>query len=169
MPVSVSVSIATPTPEPFCREAGSGLVVVCLHSNASSSAQWRGLIELPAPRFHVVAFDLHGAGTGSWDAIAQAHKPAIAESIRNVSGLARSAVQRFPRPLAAFANLQLPVLYLLAAQSRASAHAVARRLTATLPQVQVHTFADMGHMGPLTHAAQVNRAIPDFLDWMAPM
>ncbi|HZM36226.1 MAG TPA: alpha/beta hydrolase [Burkholderiales bacterium] len=44
------------------REAGAGPSVVCLHSNASSSAQWRGLMDLLAPRFHVLAADSYGAG-----------------------------------------------------------------------------------------------------------
>ena len=56
----------TPTPatvpRPFLREAGRGLGVVCLHANASSSAQWRGLLDLLAPRHHVLAPDLYGAG-----------------------------------------------------------------------------------------------------------
>ena len=47
---------------PFFREAGSGPGVVCLHSNASSSAQWRGLMDALAPRFHVIAADSYGAG-----------------------------------------------------------------------------------------------------------
>ena len=51
-----------PMPEPFCREAGSGPGVVCLHANASSSAQWRGLLELLQPRFHVLAPDAYGSG-----------------------------------------------------------------------------------------------------------
>jgi hypothetical protein len=46
----------------FFREAGSGPGVVCLHSNASSSSQWRALIETLAPRFHVLAADSYGAG-----------------------------------------------------------------------------------------------------------
>lgn len=46
----------------FFREAGSGPGVVCLHSNASSSGQWRGLMEMLAPRFHVIAADSYGAG-----------------------------------------------------------------------------------------------------------
>jgi len=49
-------------PLPHLREAGSGAPVVCLHSNASSSAQWRPLMERLAPRFHVLAPDLYGAG-----------------------------------------------------------------------------------------------------------
>lgn len=47
---------------PFYREAGSGPGVVCLHSNASSSGQWRGLMDALAPKFRVLAADSYGAG-----------------------------------------------------------------------------------------------------------
>lgn len=49
---------------PFFREAGAGPGVVCVHCNASSSAQWRGLMDRLAPRFHVLAADSHGTGRG---------------------------------------------------------------------------------------------------------
>ena len=49
---------------PFCREAGSGPLVLSLHANASSSGQWRGLLELLAPRFRVVAPDSYDSGRG---------------------------------------------------------------------------------------------------------
>ena len=49
-------------PEPFVRQAGAGPTVVCLHSNASSSVQWRGLMEQLAPSFRVLAPDSYGAG-----------------------------------------------------------------------------------------------------------
>jgi len=52
----------TSTPIPFFREAGAGPGVVCLHSNASSSGQWRGLMDLLAPKYHVLAADSYGAG-----------------------------------------------------------------------------------------------------------
>ncbi|HWM42202.1 MAG TPA: alpha/beta fold hydrolase [Burkholderiales bacterium] len=48
--------------QPFFREAGSGAGVVCIHSNASSSGQWRALMDLLAPRFHILAADTYGAG-----------------------------------------------------------------------------------------------------------
>lgn len=48
----------------YFREAGAGPGVVCVHCNASSSAQWRGLMDRLAPRFHVLAGDGHGAGRG---------------------------------------------------------------------------------------------------------
>lgn len=49
-------------PEPFLRQAGAGPGVVCLHSNASTSGQWRGLMELLSPRYQVLAPDLYGSG-----------------------------------------------------------------------------------------------------------
>lgn len=48
--------------EVFFREVGSGPAVVCVHANASSSGQWRGLMDLLAPKFHVFAPDTYGAG-----------------------------------------------------------------------------------------------------------
>ena len=47
---------------PFFREAGAGPGVVCLHSNASNSSQWRALMEFLAPTVHVLAPDSYGAG-----------------------------------------------------------------------------------------------------------
>ena len=35
---------------------------MCIHSNASTSGQWRGLIDLLAPKFHVLAPDSYGSG-----------------------------------------------------------------------------------------------------------
>ena len=48
--------------EPFFREAGTGPGVGCTHSNASTSGQWRALIDVLAPRFHVLAPDSYGSG-----------------------------------------------------------------------------------------------------------
>ena len=47
---------------PYVREAGAGDPVICLHASASSSAQWRPLIDRLAGRFRVLAVDLYGAG-----------------------------------------------------------------------------------------------------------
>jgi pimeloyl-ACP methyl ester carboxylesterase len=48
--------------EVFFREAGRGPGVVCVHANASSSGQWRGLMDLLAPNFRALAPDTYGAG-----------------------------------------------------------------------------------------------------------
>lgn len=47
---------------PYFREAGSGEGVVCLHSNASASVQWRPLMDRLSSRFRVFAPDSLGAG-----------------------------------------------------------------------------------------------------------
>ncbi len=51
-----------PGAQPFLREAGSGPGVVCIHSNASTSAQWRGLMDRLSASHHVLAPDSYGSG-----------------------------------------------------------------------------------------------------------
>jgi pimeloyl-ACP methyl ester carboxylesterase len=46
----------------FFREAGCGAPVVCIHSSASSSAQWRPLMDRLAGRYRTLAVDLYGSG-----------------------------------------------------------------------------------------------------------
>ena len=46
----------------YFREAGSGPAVVCLHCSASTSGQWRPLMEQLAGRYRVIAPDLYGCG-----------------------------------------------------------------------------------------------------------
>lgn len=49
-------------PEPYCRVAGSGPGVVCIHANAGNSGQWRALMDMLAPQYHVLAPDSYGSG-----------------------------------------------------------------------------------------------------------
>jgi pimeloyl-ACP methyl ester carboxylesterase len=60
--MDIAVTVQTRRPDPYFRAAGSGPGVVCLHANASTSGQWRGLMELLAPQFHVFAPDLYDSG-----------------------------------------------------------------------------------------------------------
>lgn len=50
------------TTAPYWREAGSGPAIVCLHSNASVSGQWRMLMTRLADRYRVLAPDSYGSG-----------------------------------------------------------------------------------------------------------
>ena len=53
----------TPRSAPLAsRIQGSGAAVVCLHSSAGSSGQWRGLAETMSARWRVITPDLHGHG-----------------------------------------------------------------------------------------------------------
>ncbi len=51
----------------FYREAGCGKALLCLHASASSSAQWRPLMDRLAGCFRTLAVDLYGSGkTPMW-------------------------------------------------------------------------------------------------------
>jgi pimeloyl-ACP methyl ester carboxylesterase len=257
---------------PFFREAGAGPGVVCLHSNASTSSQWRTLMETLAPSFHVLAADSLGAGrspawpgeravalrdevallepvfaragepfalvahsygaavaliaalsqprrvralalyeptlfslldaeapppnaadgiratvaaataaleagnpqgaaecfidywmgAGSWARMPEARQDPITTSIGNVRGWA-GALLGEPTALTAFAELDIPLLYMLGKDSPASSLGVARLLTQALPRVEVVEFEGVGHMGPITHPQRVNETILRFL------
>ncbi|HET7765841.1 MAG TPA: alpha/beta hydrolase [Burkholderiales bacterium] len=258
---------------PYFREAGAGPGVVCLHSNASSSSQWRALMESLASKFHVLAADSLGAGKspawpadrpvslkdevallepvfaragspfavvahsygaavalvaavsqrnrvralalyeptlfalldaespppneadgirgavaraaaaldaadpegaaecfidfwmgkGTWAHTPEARRAPIAASVANIRGWA-GALFNEPTPLAAFSELEIPVLYMMGKESPASSRGVGRLLTRALPQVQVLEFENMGHMGPVTHPEAVNEAVLRFLE-----
>ena len=49
-------------PTVFVRQLGSGPNVICLHTSAGNSSQWRGLMDLLAPSFQVAAPDFYGDG-----------------------------------------------------------------------------------------------------------
>jgi pimeloyl-ACP methyl ester carboxylesterase len=55
-------SAAMEPPAAAFREAGTGDSVVCLHSSASSSGQWRPLVDRLASRYRVLTPDLYGYG-----------------------------------------------------------------------------------------------------------
>lgn len=86
----------------------------------------------------------------------------IAEAMTPVAGWARALFGE-PTTLEAFKTLQVPVLYMLGARSPASSREVGHLLTGALPDVRKVEFAELGHMGPVTHPEVVNAAIADFI------
>ena len=258
---------------PFCREDGAGTSVVCLHSGASSSGQWRALMDRLGRRFRVIAVDLYGSGKtvawsqdkpmhlddeiallrsvfqaagdrfhlvghsyggaialkaalthqdrlislvlyepvlfsvlvanapqsdaareivavrddtirlvdegnlnasaerfvdywtgdGAWAAIPEPRRPAIAEAMRAVKP-EWHALFHESTPLGAFAEIDVPTLFLTGTGSKSSALAVARLLTKVLPRVRVQEIEGVGHMAPVTHPERINPLIEKFLE-----
>ena len=250
------------------REAGRGAAVVCIHSSASSSSQWRPLMDRLAGRFRTLAADLYGSGkspmwpavrplsladevalldpvfatagerfhlvghsyggavalkaalaepgrveslvlfepvlfsvliaedpaqsaareiaavrddtvsalergdprasgarfvdywmgAGTWAAMAEPRREALAGMMSTVKTEWNAAFGE-PTPLSAFAELDVPVLYITGSESPASSRAVARLVTKTLPRVIAVELEGVGHMGPVTHPDRVNALI----------
>jgi pimeloyl-ACP methyl ester carboxylesterase len=254
------------------RESGTGVGVVCVHSSASSSGQWRALITRLSSQFHVLADDLYGYGESpSWpadrplslaDEVAllepvfraagepfhlvghsyggavalraamanprrlrslvliepvlfalltaqDPHQPACHEiiGVRNDTtaavdrGDVLAAAERFvnywmgptawslipdrqrtgianampkvkaewhavfaePTPLSAFAQLDVPTLYLVGSDSPSSSRKVADLLIGVLPRVLTVEIDGVGHMGPITHPDIINATIETYL------
>ena len=270
---SPAESARLPQLPPYYREIGSGPGVVCIHANASTSGQWRELMDLLAPKFRVLAPDSYDSGKGphwpsdriirlrdevdlvepviaragspvalvghsygatvalaaawanpgrvralalyeptlfalvdaerpapneddgirevvadagvaldagdpdaaaerfidywmgcgTWKRTPAQRRPAIARSVTNVRRWARALFTE-PTPLSAFRTLDVPVLYMVGKRSTQAAHGVKRLLTQALPRVEVVEFADLGHMGPVTHPELVNETIARFLE-----
>jgi pimeloyl-ACP methyl ester carboxylesterase len=94
-------------------------------------------------------------GPGAWDAM----RPALQ------SGLARwapkapldfTALIEEPTPARAYAALHVPVLILRGEHAPAPTRLIAERLPTLVPAARLAVVAGAGHMGPLTHAAEVN-------------
>jgi pimeloyl-ACP methyl ester carboxylesterase len=105
-------------------------------------------------------------GRGAWARTPDQRKGPIAASMVDVRGWAGALLDE-PTPLAAFAELNVPVLYMMGSESPASSRGVGRLLTRALPRVRLVEFGGLGHMGPITHAEMVNDAIVRFLEWSA--
>ena len=136
------------------REAASGIRAAVDDSASALAAH-----DPPAAAQRFIDYWM---GPGSWCLTPRHRQAAIAASVVNVAGWA-GALFGEPTPLQAFEALDLPVLYMLGAQSPESSRAVARVLTQTLRNVSVIEFAELGHMGPVTHAGLVNGAVAQFL------
>ena len=257
---------------PFFRESGEGDAVVCIHASASSSGQWRPLMEQLSERYRLIAPDLLGysrspawlgdrelwlsdevdslapvfdtagqtfslighsyggaialkvalryreqirclilyepvlisllishapdhpataeitalrddttraveqgdlataaqrfvdywLGPGSWAMQPEARRMPLMQGMRKVAAEWHAAFNE-PTPLAEFASLDTPTLYLTGAVSPVPTREIAALLAPVLPRVQLVELDGMGHMGPITHPGRVNATIEQYL------
>ena len=257
---------------PFFRESGEGEAVVCIHASASSSGQWRALMERLGKRHRLIAPDLIGygrnpawqddrdlwlndevdslapvldavgrkfslighsyggtialkaalryrerlrclivyepvlvsllvaqapshpataeitalrddmiraiergdlakaaepyvdywLGAGTWATLPEERRMPLMQRMRKVAAEWHAASFE-PTPLAEFASLDVPTLYLTGALSRAPARESAALLVPVLPEVELVEFDGIDHMGPITHPERVNSAIERYL------
>lgn len=106
-------------------------------------------------------------GPGAWKTVSDATREAFLRSGRKVFQEVRS-VMTDRTPVSAYRVVEAPVLLLDGAESTRAAHRVCDRLASAFPNARRITFPETGHMGPLTNATAVNRAILDHIDREGP-
>jgi len=99
---------------------------------------------------------------GAWQTLSPSQQEAIARRmptvLANLDALLADAT-----PLSEYARIDMPVLCLTGARTRASAQCVAQVLTRALPNAGWRQLSGAGHMGPVSHAEEVNQVIQGFL------
>jgi pimeloyl-ACP methyl ester carboxylesterase len=103
------------------------------------------------------------AGVGTWEAMSIERRDSAAARMRSVMAHFDAL---FGDPLSAgdLQRVRRPMLFLSGMRSVASMRALSSLLCAALPDAEHEAIPGLGHMGPLTHAAEVNGRVVDFLD-----
>jgi pimeloyl-ACP methyl ester carboxylesterase len=103
------------------------------------------------------------AGAGSWSMMAMQQRQGVVARIGVVASHF-DALFANPVPAEAIAALDLPALLLRGGRTPLSTFAVSERLGALLPSAVQRIFPAAGHLGPITHGADVSAAILAHLD-----
>jgi len=100
-------------------------------------------------------------GRGAWAGLSAEARRRLASRMPQVAREFEALFESLPAP-AAYARLRLPVQILHGNRSPMPAREVAVRLAGLVPGALRRELAGLGHMGPLTHPAEVNPLILRF-------
>ncbi len=101
-------------------------------------------------------------GDGSWDSMPSGSRNSIGTRMHAVLQHF-GALFREPLRRTQVARLRIPMLFMAGARTVAITRRLAARLRLAFPHAQHQELSGMGHMGPMTHPAEVNRRIVEFL------
>ena len=107
------------------------------------------------------------SGAGTWAAMGERAREAVMQRMPGVLSNF-DCVSAESVPLAAFAKLPMPAMWIGGAESRDPPLRVGELLGAALPQMGCYTLPSAGHMGPVTHAGLVNSLISGFVNAQRP-
>jgi pimeloyl-ACP methyl ester carboxylesterase len=105
-----------------------------------------------------ISFVDYWGGRGAWAALRPSVQTALTRWMPKAPLDFRALIDE-PTPAAAYADLRLPVLIMRGEHALAPSRLIAEILQTLVPDAHIAIVAGAGHMGPLTHAAQVNAAI----------
>lgn len=102
------------------------------------------------------------SGEGSWESLPAARQGPLST---RMPAVAQHFVALFDEPLARWqvASLGMPMLFLSGARTVPAARRLSELLRLAVPRARHAVLEGMGHLGPITHAAEVNRWIAGFL------
>lgn len=109
-------------------------------------------------RAAAAAFVDYWSGSGAWDAL----RPALQDALIRWTPKAPldfAALITEPTLASAYARLHFPVLIIRGEHAPAPTRLIADLLPSLLPAARLTVVPGAGHMGPLTHAAEVNALI----------
>lgn len=106
-------------------------------------------------------------GAGTWTAMPLERRQAVAQRMPAVGAHFGALLGDRMGP-SAVAALAMPMLCLHGAATRASTRRVAQLLQAVVPWARHEALHGMGHLGPITHAAEVNARIQAFVEQRLP-
>jgi pimeloyl-ACP methyl ester carboxylesterase len=120
--------------------------------------------EVLSGRHHDAAamFVDYWSGDGAWHALSAGRRDAVAARMPKVRA-EFEALFADRVPPAAYAALEMPVRLIRGTRSPLPTRRVIELLAARLPRAEVVTLEGAGHMGPLTHAAAFEQALPEWL------
>ncbi|MCP5085445.1 MAG: alpha/beta hydrolase [Rhodobacteraceae bacterium] len=103
------------------------------------------------------------AGPGTWQKLNEKQRE---ETLVGMPAVQNNWLGSFndPTQLARFTSIEAPVLLLTGSRSPHAARTLVEALASTLRKPKVVVIDDAGHMGPITHADQVNQIIESFLE-----
>jgi pimeloyl-ACP methyl ester carboxylesterase len=107
-------------------------------------------------------FMTYWGGCEAWGRFDVRQRTAVVERIDTVAGHF-DVIQGAHELARRLSSISAPTLLLSGGRSTVSARRVARLLAARLPRVRFEAIADAGHMGPVTHANEVNDRVAAFL------
>ena len=108
------------------------------------------------------AFVDYWSGEGGWERLSETARASFRVVGWKLFGEVRSLLlDRTPHQV--YATLSVPTLLLCGEASPIAARRVVALLAESIPGAHARTVAGAGHMGPLTHAAQVNGWIADHI------
>lgn len=109
-------------------------------------------------RAAAAAFVDYWSGPGAWELL----RPALQDALVRWTPKAPldfAALIEEPTPASGYMHLRFPVLIIRGEHAPAPTRLIAEKLPLLLPDTVQEVVAGAGHMGPLTHAAEVNALI----------